>query len=130
MQQLRWALAATLLIAACATVQGAPPPDCDGTLIDGKRRCLSGADIMTVAMDHKTEVKACAVQQQAERQWSRGTVLMRWRVLPSGEPVDIEVAEEGVKESAIGRCMKEVIARWTFPEHVEQGEPIRFPVRF
>ncbi|MGC4119865.1 MAG: AgmX/PglI C-terminal domain-containing protein [Myxococcales bacterium] len=127
-----------VLIQGCATTPARyGAPECDDARGNGKKKCVSQKDVMTVVVAHKAGVKECVDRHKAEHPLSMGTMIMRWTILTSGETSDISVVKdapassvEGPRPSPFGECLADWIATLKFPAHEVQGEPVTFPVKF
>jgi hypothetical protein len=57
-------------------------------------------------------------------------VVMSWTILPSGKVTDVDTETRAYQGTPLALCLEGKIRAWTFPQHHEQGGPVRFPFVF
>ncbi|MFL5349179.1 MAG: GYF domain-containing protein [Hyalangium sp.] len=90
---------------------------------------LTESDIFSVVVANKADITAC-VNEQKPASDEGHKVVVRWTILPSGRVTDVETETARFQGTSLALCLEGKIRAWTFPQHHEQGGPVRFPFVF
>ncbi|HYO68783.1 MAG TPA: AgmX/PglI C-terminal domain-containing protein, partial [Archangium sp.] len=94
---------------------------------------ISTSDVVQVVGSHKDAILACISTHSPARTSDSGKdrFVVRWRVLPTGDAVDVVMETEALKGTPFARCIEGQVRSWKFPQHRMQGrEPVRFPFTY
>jgi hypothetical protein len=91
---------------------------------------LSESDIFSVVVANKADITACVNAQKPPSGEEQHRVVVRWTILPSGRVTDVETETARFQGTPLALCLEGKIRAWSFPQHHEQGSPVRFPFVF
>ncbi len=91
---------------------------------------LSESDILSVVVANKADITTCVSAQKLKSDDEGHRVVVRWTILPSGRVTDVETETARFQGTPLALCLEGKIRAWTFPQHHEQGGPVRFPFVF
>ncbi len=111
---MRGAVVLFVLLLACAT----PKPLHE----------LRQSDVQDAIVSHKSELGHCVAEQRQRDPASRGKILLRFRILPSGVPSGFESPSGGPPE--LVRCLTRVLSEVRFPTSEVPGDPITYPLQY
>lgn len=89
---------------------------------------LSQKDVQDNIIDHKDELGECVDEQRRSTPSLHGKVLLRFRILPTGEPRDVEPVTDGPAE--LLRCLAGVLSSVRFPAHTGDSGLITYPIMY
>ena len=88
---------------------------------------LAESDIFAVVVANKADITSCVNEQKLQSEEGNRRVVVRWTILPSGRVTDVVTETARLKGTPLALCLEDKIQHWTFPQHREQGGPVRFP---
>ncbi|HEY3448381.1 MAG TPA: VIT domain-containing protein [Myxococcales bacterium] len=92
---------------------------------------LEQSDIMSVVVENKAMIKACADVAKATDPTATGTIVMRWTILPNGGVSNIQTVTEEFRKTPISACLSAGIRKFRFPAYSgPQMAPVNFPFKF
>jgi hypothetical protein len=112
-----------MALAACAT------PGAGGTT--GRTgRGIERDELNAFFRMHTDEITLCYAQQVRYDSSLKGTVVIRFIVTPGHRATSITAAQDTVGNERMWRCMRNVIASWSFPFENDQDVIVEQPFSF
>jgi hypothetical protein len=92
---------------------------------------LSESDIFAVVASNKADIASCFSQGKSSARADGPTrVVVGWNILPSGRVTEVLTETRAFQGTPLAICLESKILSWKFPQHREQGKPVRFPFVF
>lgn len=91
---------------------------------------LAQSDIFSVVVANKGDIAACVSAQKPQSGEGTRKVVLRWSILPSGKVTEVVTETAEYRGTPLALCLEGKVRGWTFPQHREQGGPVRFPFVF
>jgi hypothetical protein len=91
---------------------------------------LSESDVFSVVVSNKEDITSCVSAQKPAPDEGAHRVVVRWSILPSGRVTDVVTETARFQGTPLAVCLEGKIRSWTFPQHHQQGGPVRFPFVF
>ena len=89
---------------------------------------LRQSDVQDAIVSHRSELGRCVAEQRQRAPGSSGKVLLRFRILPTGESTDIVSPSGGPAE--LVSCFSRVLSSVRFPSTDDPGEPMTYPLQY
>jgi outer membrane biosynthesis protein TonB len=82
-------------------------------------------DILVVIKKGLKKVEKCG-----SRYGVKGTMKVRWKILPGGKPVNVNVLDSKYANKPVAKCVEAQIRSWRFPAiSGTKSEPVTIPFK-